>query len=136
MSEPNTEEAQVQASTPAPTQPDPYAGMSVRDRIRAKAANPVATPRQMTLMGEPVVIREPKLDTVLNMKPSEDGRQTIVQLMINYVYTPEGEPVFEEGDEDMILSLPFSQEVRDLTNTIQEMMGVQATADTKSEDEA
>lgn len=115
--------------TSAPAEP---AKKWSRDEIRTQIFGAKPQHEPITLFGAPVELREPNMETVLDFQISNDRKSAIAVMMINYVFTADGEPVFEEGDVEAILQMPFNADVRNLQTKILALLGVSPTAEDKS----
>lgn len=107
-----------------------------RDQIREQIFNTKPMVKQITFMGVEVDLREPPMDVVLDFQASdaENRKFQVAKMMQNYVYVPGTEdPVFEDGDVEAILKLPFGRDMQLLQNEIMQIMGVQPTASDKSQ---
>lgn len=89
---------------------------NTRDAIRAaifSGDNPRTKPKSefVDLFGEQVEIRQPNLDTILSLQSREDKKQAMVDMLVAYTYVPEtNDKVFESGDAEGLLALPFGED--------------------------
>lgn len=119
----------------ADNQPVPQLAAMTRDEARAKifAAKPEG--QKATLFGVEIELREPPISDVLDTQMQEDRKRAAMIMLIRYCYLPNGEPLFEEGDIETLLSLPFGKDYRDVNMAIQRMIGVIPSLDDKSSTE-
>jgi len=86
--------------------------------------------------GVPVRLQEPGYGEVMEANADEDRKRAMANMLVRYVYldTDDGSIVklFSEEDVDSILSLPFNDDIRSLSEALNKMLGVQPTAEDKS----
>ena len=117
----------MSASTPTESQTK-----LTRDEARAAIFGAKTTKTVATLNGVRVYLQEPQLGAVMDFQQEEDRKRGACMMLVRFVHTEDGEPVFEEADVDSLLELPFNKDMRDLQNKIQVMLGVAPTAADKS----
>jgi hypothetical protein len=89
--------------------------------------------KEITLYGEKVVIRQPPLSAVLDAQQNADQKSAMVEMMVNYIYVPgTNEQVFEIGDMEAILSMPFSADMALLQKTITDLTSINVAAEVKN----
>lgn len=99
-----------------------------RKELRAQLIGMKHVPerRKVTLFGCEVELQQPTLASILTASQedtSEKDRTTDV--FIKYAYVPgTDELVFEEGDREVILGWPYTQELLDVQTAIMELTGV------------
>lgn len=103
----------------------------VRDAIRAKilqSRKPEA--RVLTFFGEKIELRQMTLAAVMKARQNTEEEQfQLVNILVEYSYIPDtDEKVFEEGDRDALLALPFGQDFVELSNALAELTSVNFTA--------
>lgn len=109
--------------------------MSTRDEIRAQVFAPkeVKT-KDLTFYGAKIELRQPRLEDILAVQQSdanlEEGQVSVaaISILLQYAYVPgTSEKVFEEGDRDALLKLPFDENMTQLTEALQELTDVNFT---------
>lgn len=101
-----------------------------RDETRAAILSSENTKpdfRIVKFFGEDVELRQMDLATVLAVKESDSGNlsERIIRMMINYSYVPgTNEKVFEDGDIEALLSLPFGQDFARMQVAIGELTNI------------
>ena len=116
----------------------PTAAPASRADIRNKILSAKAETRVLDFFGTRIEIRQPSLGTVMEMRKGslEDAS---AQMLIQYTFVPEkdengnpnpdaGQRVFEPADAEAILELPFGPDMNKFTDTVNELMGVDAKA--------
>jgi hypothetical protein len=96
-----------------------------RDALRAAllaSAKPAS--KLLKFRGQKVEVRQPSVEAVLNQsKVDEEGRRSgPVDMLIQCLYVPgTNERLFEEGDRDALMNMPFSDELTDIFNTLTDL---------------
>jgi hypothetical protein len=103
-----------------------------RDAIRGAFANAKPEFREVYAFGTKLHIRQPSIAAVMDSETSQDRKQQVVNMLIGYCFTINGEKLFDEADEEMLLQLPFGKDFQAIQNNMNEMLGVVVTEDTKS----
>lgn len=104
-----------------------------RDEIRAQIFNAKPNIKEgLTLFGAPIVLKEPPMQVVMDLQALEDKQQQTAQMLATYVFTPDGEQVFEMEDAEAIVALPFGKDMQKVISEITALMGVAPTPDAKS----
>jgi hypothetical protein len=96
-----------------------------RDEIRAKILG--AKPKTVTLdvFGTTIEIRQPSLRDIFQAQASDDSTKVIVQTIIEYCVVPgTNDKVFEAADLDVILSMPFGEDLAKLQRAITQLTGL------------
>lgn len=103
-----------------------------RDEARAAvfAAKPAKFPAKFN--GVDVELVEPTLDEIMSAQNQEDRKRGAAMMLVRFVHLPNGEPLFEEGDIEEMLRMPFNKDMRDLNLQIQKLIGVVPDAADKS----
>ncbi len=95
----------------------------IRDRILGHAPKPQTM--MVTLFDTELELRQPKLDAILDMQETEDNKERMISMIIEYVFVPgPDDAVFEAADRDMILNWPFSEDVLKLQEAIADLTGI------------
>lgn len=128
MSEPTTTEAATPPKVDSPTAPKKFTKEQIRDAFLS--AKPKS--KEIQLFGVMVYLREPPTEVVLGAQALEDRKMAIGQLMTQYLFTADGEQVFDEADIDGLLNMPFGDDMRRLNQAINELLGVTPTEADKS----
>jgi hypothetical protein len=106
---------------------------SVRDELRGKIfAHRALKSEVVTIFGQEVEIRQPTMGQLLGARDEPDRRKAIVNLMIEYTYVPgTNERVFEDGDFESIISMPFGDDLAKVNQAINRLTSV-VVADAKN----
>jgi len=107
----------------------------LRNKIRAAVSS--AKPRSVIVSfnGVEIEMRQPSLGEVMDGQQtiSEDRKEGVARMMIRFAYVPgTEEKVFEEGDVDMLIGLPFGDDMQRMNEAINNLTGVEVTDATKS----
>ncbi len=99
-----------------------------RDAIRSKVFSSNAFKREtVEAFGATIEVRQAPLGRVLDLQGvfSEDRKAAISRALIEFCFVPgTNEAVFDEGDVDQILELPFGDDFQRLQEMINKIMGV------------
>ncbi len=77
------------------------------------------------LFGEEVEIRQPTLGQILDIREEDSLKARAVSIIIERVFVPgTDENVFEEGDREALLNMPFGDEIAQINNVINELSGI------------
>lgn len=106
--------------------------MSIRDNIRAKIfASKDFAEEVVDFFGEKIILRQPSLSQVLEVQNSEDRKSAVIDTLIKYAYVPDesgkkasAEKVFEEADNDSLLTLPFGADFLRVSNALEKLTNV------------
>lgn len=116
---------------------------SKRDALRAKifsSENKQFKKEKMILFGASVEIRQPSLGMILEAQADEDRTKAIVNLLVNYCFIPDSDDkIFEEGDAESLLSMPFNDDLIKVNEVIERLTNIDvlsAEKNSKSEPEA
>lgn len=118
--------------------------MSTRDDIRARIfAKKDLRSKLLDFFGTEIELRQPMLKDILQaqqeaQQQAEDGvSSAVVNILLQYAYVPgTSEKVFEEGDKDALLDLPFDENLIGVTDALTELTKVNFTkpsADSKND---
>lgn len=114
-----TDQAQAQAKGTAV--PVPATRKDVRNAILT--AKPQV--RIVSLFGQEVEVRQPSLQQILDFQSAEDTATASAHMLQKYLYMPgTNEKVFDEADTDAIKQLPFNEDMQNLQDTLNEMIGI------------
>ena len=112
-------------------QPDQQPGNghdSPRDRLRAKifhSKNKRFERKLISLFGAEVEIRQPSLGMILNAKSHDDTKQAAIELLVSYCFVPgTDERVFEDTDQDVLLEMPFGDDMMRVNEAIGELTNI------------
>ncbi len=99
---------------------------SSRDELRGKLlSSHTAKTVILKLFDIEIELHQPSLADVLGYKETEDKKERVADMIIQYAYVPgTKERVFETGDRPQILAWPFGKDVLALQNAIVELTGV------------
>lgn len=98
-----------------------------RDQIRKAIVGARHAPAKelVTLFGCEIELRQPTLASILASREEDDEKRRITDVFINYAYVPgTDEHVFEDGDRDVILNWPFTEELVEVQLVIAKLTGV------------
>lgn len=116
-------------------------GKSNRDILRAQifaAENCKPKSVEVEFFGTTIELRQPNLDTILGFQAGTDRKTQLVDVLLSYAYVPgTNEKVFEEGDRDTLLSMPFNADFRSLIDQVNKLTDLNeeaASAEKNSED--
>ena len=87
---------------------------SLRDQIRGSVLGSSQQRKKQVVefFGQQVEIRQPSLAEVMDVTSADDRKQQAVNMLIQYCYVPgEDTRVFEDADRDVLLNLPFGDDV-------------------------
>jgi len=106
--------------------------MSLRERIFDSSE-----PKSMiiTFFGQEVELRQPSTKRVLDLRrlDSENPGMAAAEMIINYVYEPGTKNlVFESTDSDMILGLPFGDDMSRMNQAIGELTNIDVKTEIKN----
>ena len=92
----------------------------LRDSIRAEIfKHREIQSKEVTFRGVKLEIRQPTLDDILSAQDSEDRKTAILQTLVRHAYIPGTEErVFEDGDIEMLLRMPFDKEFIEISQAI------------------
>lgn len=124
----------MSAPTEETKKPDP-APVTVpltRDEARAKVFGTKAVAQTLTLWGVEVELREPSIGAVIDTQAEEDRKRAAMNMLVRYVFLPDGTPLFEEADIEALLALPFGKDYREVQYAIMRLTGVMPEAADKS----
>ena len=98
-----------------------------RDELRAKLLGNAPAPdrKAITLFGMEIELVQPSFKSILNARETEAADVRSVQMIIDYAYVPgTDEKIFEEGDVEVILSWPFTEDLVEVNKAIAELTGI------------
>lgn len=98
-----------------------------RDELRKAIVGARHAPAReiVTLFGMEIELRQPTLASILKSREEDDEQRRITDVFINYAYVPgTDEHVFEDGDRDVILGWPFTEELVEVQLVIAKLTGV------------
>ena len=98
-----------------------------RDEIRKAIIGDRHEPKKelVMLFGMEIELRQPTLASILASREEDDEQRRITDVFINYAYVPgTDEHVFEDGDRDVILNWPFTEELVEVQLVIAKLTGV------------
>jgi len=113
-------------------QPEKTAETLSRDEARSAIFAAKPTHYNAKFNGVAVILVEPSLADIMSAQQEEDRKRAAAMMLVRFVHLPNGEPLFEEGDVEQILLMPFNQDMRELNMQIQKLIGVTPEADDKS----
>lgn len=98
-----------------------------RDQLRAVLIGKKHQPRRepIELFGVEVELQQPTLRSILEAQDAPDELTRTADVFIQYAYVPgTDERIFEEGDRDVILNWPFTEDLVKVQLLIAELTGV------------
>ena len=108
-----------------------------RDSLRQAILNKAETKSiKTTFFGEDVEMRQPSMRVVLSLQEQEDRSLAAAQMIVNYMYVPgTDERVFEEADVEILMSMPFGEDLARINNVIAQLTGVDIEEAVKNSEE-
>lgn len=116
-----------------------------RDQIREqifRAESMLPKTKAVSFFGADIEVRQPDVETILDYRDAaaqkRDTKEQMVQMLITYCYVPgTDEKVFEEGDADSLLKMPFGGDFTRLQVAMSELSDVKLVeeAATKNSEE-
>lgn len=101
---------------------------TIRGKIRKQVFSTDSFKREsVEAFGTEIEIRQTTLGRVLELqeKLAEDRKRTIGLAFIEFCYAPgTDERLFDDGDLDLILGLPFGEDFQKVQDVINKLMGV------------
>jgi hypothetical protein len=100
---------------------------ATRNELRAALVGKKHKPKSevVSLFGTEVELRQPTLAAILRSREEDDERKRTTDVFLNYAYVPgTDELIFEEGDRDVILNWPFTEELFQVQMVIAKLTGV------------
>lgn len=99
---------------------------TIRDELRAKL---LATKRPKTIpvefFGEKIELRQPTLGDILKARDNEDRTAAVVNILVSYAYIPgTDEKIFESGDSESLLAMPFGGDFIEVTKALETLTAV------------
>lgn len=96
---------------------------TLRDLIRGAVLNTTAVKSKIvTFFGQDIEVRQPTLGAVLDATNAADRKDQVVNMLLTYCYVPgTDETVFEEGDRESLINLPFGDDVGRMQKAIAEL---------------
>lgn len=98
-----------------------------RDQLRAALIGKKHKPQRakVTLFGVELEFQQPTLRSIISARDEEDELVRTADVFIQYAYVPDtDERVFEEGDRDVILNWPFTDELIEVQLLIAKLTGI------------
>ena len=94
--------------------------MSTRDELRSKIfASKAFMTQEITLFGATVELRQPTLGQILSAQEEDDRKVGLLRLLVEYCFVPgTDERVFEDGDLESIMNMPFSKDIEELNKVM------------------
>ena len=105
-----------------------------RDEIRAKALQS-QKPKSVEceFNGITVELRQPTVGEILDAQEETDRKRAITGMMVRYAYVPgTDERVFEMGDLDALMAMPFGEDYLNLNEAINKLTGINVNEAEKS----
>ena len=97
-----------------------------RDKLRSELLKKREFKKKIiTLFDQEVEIRQPSLGQVLTVREEKDRRKLTHRMYIDHCFVPgTDEKVFEEGDLEVLMALPFEDAWIQLSSAVAELTGV------------
>lgn len=104
---------------------------TIRDTLRGTIfSHKKFKSEQLELFGAIVELRQPSLGDILAFQNEDDSKQGLINLLVGYCYVPgTNEKVFELGDADAILSMPFNDDIIRLNQVVENLTGLDVAAE-------
>lgn len=99
-----------------------------RDDIRSKIfGNQEFKREHVTFFGQKLELRQTTLKAILDVK--EDGIQAaVIRTLVNQAYIPGTDTkVFEDGDAEALLNMPFGPDFAEVSNALEKLTNVNFT---------
>lgn len=107
-----------------------------REDALAKIFSAKPEHQDTVLFGVAVQLRNPTLEEVLDAQAQEDKKRAAVDMLIRYVFLPNGEKLFGEEHVESLLGLPFGKDLQDVQKAIMKLSGIEVKGEDKSQTEA
>lgn len=97
-----------------------------RDTLRAKILAEYKPKKEIIkFMGADVEVRQPSLRALLDAQDTGTTAERIVELMLQFIFVPEtGEHLFDAADKDVLLNLPWNEDIANLQTVIGKLSGI------------
>lgn len=97
-----------------------------RAEIRSKIfGNKKAQIVEITLFDAKIELRQPSLKEIMDAQNETDKNYAVASMLIKYCYVPGTEErVFDKGDIDQIMDLPFGEDLQNLQKSITSLLGI------------
>ena len=97
-----------------------------RAEIRAKIfGNKKAKIVPLTLFGADIELRQPSLKEIMHAQDEINKDLAVATMVVKYCFVPGTEEhVFDSGDIDQIMELPFGEDLQNLQKAVTELMGI------------
>ncbi len=113
---------------------------SKRDELRGKifsSKNKQFKTEECEIYGCKVEIRQPSLGMILAAQEGDDRAKAVVMLLVGYCYVPgTEEKVFEEGDVENLLSMPFGDDLIKVNQVIEKLTNIDVLSAEKNSEKA
>lgn len=114
----------------------------VRDKLRGlifSGENTKPKSEEVTFFGAQIEVRQPAVGLILDMRNAGTDQKTqMVTMLTTYCFVPgTDEHVFEEGDLDSLMALPWGSDFQKLQKVVASLTNLEVTqaAVTKNSDE-
>ena len=102
---------------------------SKRDDMRARIFAKKPKTKLVAFNGTKIEVHTPPVREVLKVQDMEDTSERVAHLLIRYCYVPgTTQQVFEEGDKETLLNMPFDGELMALQEAINELSDIDVKA--------
>jgi hypothetical protein len=100
--------------------------MATRDAIRSAIfSDKKVAVEKIMFFGQEIELRQPILRQILAVQATEDRESVIVDTLIKYAFVPgTEEKVFEDGDAEQLLALPFGKDMLRVSTALTKLTDV------------
>ena len=101
----------------------------LRDSIRAKAlSNNRRKTKVIDVFGAKVEVRQAALQDIIASANEEHKNHSLAYMMIKTCFVPGTDaPLFEQGDIDNLMQLPYDEDMQKISEVLTEFSGVKVT---------
>lgn len=113
-------------------------GQDQEDTIARKLRGRIfsaAKPKSIKLrfFGQEIEIRQPPLRVVMATQTLENRSEAAARMIAAYTYDPvTGEKVFDDGDVEAIMDLPFGEDLTNINKAIADLTGLDVEVEAKN----
>lgn len=101
-----------------------------RDELRAKIFAPRTLKREIIpFFGVDIELRQPTLGDILAVRDSNEKQSAIISILMDYAHIPgTDEKVFESGDAETLMAMPWGADFTTLNNALERLTEVNFSA--------
>lgn len=115
--------------------------LSARDKLRQQVLSNVKdkfTSKELPLFGVTVELRTLSVKAVLAYQKvmEEDSSEALIKMLIDFVFIPgTDEHLFEEGDREILLNMPFDDDLMKFIDEANALIGIDLEVEVGNSDE-